>query len=140
MISKEYKEDMIQGYDVMKSKMVHSNSVDGKLHHLHSLQESSRDRNSLVNLKSQRAFSGQSKGSKNEADRVDSIGSTLDQKANMLIQGQDTGVRNMQVMANQQLREEGLDNRVLSKKQPKYFKNMDMPASVPSHQNGIQQW
>ena len=35
---------------------------------------------------------------------------------------------------------QALNHRKWSMKQPKYFKNMNMPASLPSHQTSIQPW
>lgn len=37
MVSKEYKEDLIDGYDIIKSKIGHSNSFETKIKILHTL-------------------------------------------------------------------------------------------------------
>lgn len=152
IISKEYKEDLVQGFDVVRTRIGQSNSFEAKHRNLQSLNDSSKGKqlvyiveiHSLRGLPSQGKRSRHSRSSKNGLARKDILGSTYEKKSMILIQNsQGMGVRasdmrHINAYNNKKCRKS--DTKGYYKKQPKYFKNMNMPASLPSHQTSIQPW
>lgn len=132
--------------------MSHSNSFETKLKSLNSLQEYSNskfkflslDQNTVKCLRTRKIKSRQSRSSQKEPQKKEILGSTFDQGSMMLIQNsnvpvsQNQNTRNINTLSHNQNKQEGSSSFIT--KQPKYFKNMNMPASVPSHQTSIQPW
>ncbi|CAI2371570.1 unnamed protein product [Moneuplotes crassus] len=144
MISKEYKEDLVQGFDVARNRIGQSNSFEVKHRNLQSLNDSSKEIHSLRGLPSQDKRSRHSRSSKNGLARKDILGSTYEKQSMILIQNSQgmglhaSDMRNINAYTNQKCRKSEIKGYY--KKQPKYFKNMNMPASLPSHQTSVQPW
>ena len=156
LINKEYKEDLIDGYDIMKTRIGHNNSFETKITNLNTLPAPLKangnreikldlylDEFSLKNIKAQRVKSGKSNSSRNYSTRGELFGSTYDHKSMMLINQKEElmphnpNMGNIKILANENSQENSQNFRM---SQPKYFKNINMPASIPSHQNSIQPW
>ncbi|CAI2376159.1 unnamed protein product [Moneuplotes crassus] len=141
LITKEYKEDKIQGYDFVRNKIGKSNSFEGRYKSLQPLHDSSKE---LQSLKALQSNDKNSRYSRNLIQKKELMETTYDKKSMILIQNselldpQASKMTSMKTYTNELIRKD--DSGSYLKKQPKYFKNMNMPASLPSHQTGAQPW
>lgn len=145
LISKEYKEDLVEDYDILKTKLGHSNSFEAKIKSFNTLTPSFNPNSKkldkilayrltfidTINLKCA-SSSNLKKDSRNERVKYGTLNSTLDHKSMLLsndavvmVPNRNPSMGNIKIENSSQLQKHSPKRHSMN--QPKYLKNMDLP-------------
>ncbi|CAI2364328.1 unnamed protein product [Moneuplotes crassus] len=142
VISKELREDLIPGYEVAKNKIRHNNSFEKEYKKLKPLQDSPC---AIGSLKSQRCGSKDKQSDKHDFKQTQNLTSMCSKQSMMLIETNESidysQTPNLRYPKTPQT---NFDARHVLKNyfkdHQKYFKNMNMPASLANNNQSIKAW